>query len=268
MYSPANSARRCVDRPECRPYHRDMQIVAVANQKGGVGKTTTAWTLGAALAERGRAVLCVDLDPQASLTAAAGLEAEGRSMAEVLAGTLPLAAIVQDLGGGLYLAPSDIALADAELRLIAQPMGRERALAVALEGLSYDYALIDCPPSLGILTINALTAADAALIPTTAEYLALRGLAHFYRTLDQVRRFYNPGLVVLGVLVTFLDPRLLHAQEVLAAMEAQGLPVLPMQVRRSVRLAEAAVSHEPLLTYDPANPSTEAYRALAERIDA
>ena len=243
-----------------------MRVIAVANQKGGVGKTTTTHNLGAALAERGRHVLLVDLDPQASLSIAAGVAAEGRSMAEVLAGTLSLQDIVTDLGGGLFLAPSDIALSAIELQLIGR-LGRENVLRRALADVAARYVLIDCPPSLGILTVNGLVAAEAVLVPTTAEYLSLRGLAHFYSTLAQVRQELNPGLTVLGILVTFFDGRLLHTQEVLDAMTAQGLPVLPMQVRRSVRLAESAVAHEPIATYDPTNPATEAYRQLAQEID-
>ncbi len=243
-----------------------MHTIAIANQKGGVGKTTTAHNLGAALAERGHRVLLVDLDPQGSLTIAAGVAAEGRSMAEVMAGALPLRDIVTDLGGGLWLAPSDIALSEAELALISK-IGRENVLRRALADVGADYVLIDCPPSLGILTVNALTAARGIVIPTTAEYLALRGLGAFLGTVGAIRQELNPGLTVLGVLVTFYDGRLLHAQEVIAAMEAQGLPVLSMQIRRSVRLAEAALAHAPIMTYDPSNPAAEAYRALAQELD-
>ena len=134
--------------------------------------------------------------------------------------------------------------------------------------MAADWILIDCPPSLGILTVNALIAAQSVLIPTTAEYLALRGLAAFLGTLGAIRGELNPGLTVAGVLVTFFDGRLLHTQEVIDAMAAQGLPVLPMQIRRSVRLAEAALAHTPIMAYDPSNPAADAYRQLAERIDA
>ncbi len=255
----------------CRPSKGGIvQIIAIANQKGGVGKTTTAWVLGAALAERDRRVLLVDLDPQASLTIAAGIEAEGKSMAEVLgngsAGSLQLRDIVRPLENGLYLAPSDIALSRSELGLVSR-MGRENVLKRSLQDVAADYVLVDCPPSLGILTVNGLVAADSVLIPTAPEYLALRGLALMYETIEQVRRELNPGLTVTGILITFYDSRLTHAGEVIDAMEGQGLPVLPMRVRRSVRFAESAVANETILSYDPSNPSVSVYRELAEYID-
>jgi len=247
-------------------------ILSIANQKGGVGKTTTCWVLGAALAQRGRTVLLVDVDPQSSLTIAAGVEAEGKSMAQVLggarAGTLSLQDVTIKLDDGLYLAPSDIELANRELGLV-QRTARETILAEALASVNADYILIDCPPSLGVLTLNALVASDQVLIPTQCEYLALRGLALFYRTLQQIQTNgrLNPRLEVLGILPTFYDSRLLHADEVIQAMEAQGLPVLPVRIRRSVRFAESALAHATILDYDPRNPSVEAYRELAGMVD-
>jgi len=249
-----------------------VTTIAIGNQKGGVGKTTTTWVLGQALADCGRTVLLVDVDPQASLTMAAGVDAAGESMAEVLGGASPgkatLQEIVVKLADGLYLAPNDIALANQELGLV-QRTGREFILAEALSGTKADYILIDCPPSLGLLTVNALVAADQVLVPTQPEYLALRGLALFWQTLTKVRgsKRLNPSLEVLGVLVTFYDPRLLHADEVIEAMERQGLPVLPMRIRRSVRFAESALAHETILDYDSRNPSVTAYRELAKVVE-
>jgi len=244
-------------------------IIAVANQKGGVGKTTTTLTLGAALVERGRSVLLVDLDPQSSLTIALDVNAEGSSLHEVLGSTSPgnktIRDIVRPIAPHFYLAPSDISLSRSEAGLMLR-LGRESVLKNALAAASFDYILIDCLPSLGILTINALVAAGSVLIPTTCEYLALRGIALFYQTLSEVKAI-NPDIHILGILPTFFDSRLVHAREVLRAMKERGLPVLPVEVGRSVRFAEASLSGESILTYARDHPGAEAYRRLAEIID-
>ncbi|MBU0491317.1 MAG: ParA family protein [Chloroflexi bacterium] len=247
------------------------RIIAIANQKGGVGKTTTTYVLGHALAERGRTVLLVDLDPQSSLTIACGREKEGMAanLYHVLGGQEPgthaLRDIVVKVNPGIYLAPADIALSLSESGLMLR-MRREYVLQEALAGATPDYVLIDCLPSLGILTVNALVAASEVLIPTQCEYLALRGLAMIYQTINRMRPA-NPNLQVLGILPTFFDPRLIHSREILEAMRARGLPVLPVVIGRSVRFAESALAHESILTYDPSNPGTQAYQALAEVID-
>jgi chromosome partitioning protein len=245
-------------------------IISIANQKGGVGKTTTTLTLGAALVERGRSVLLIDLDPQSSLTIACGVQAEGASMHEVLGSTMAgdkaLRDIVQQIAPHFYLAPSDIALSRSEAGLMLR-MGRESVLKKALADAHFDYILIDCLPSLGILTINALAASHSVLIPTICEYLALRGIALFYQTLHEIRTI-NPQLQVLGILPTFFDSRLVHAREVLAAMQDKGLPVFEIIVGRSVRFAEATLTGESILSYASSNPGAAAYRKLAEVIDA
>ncbi|MBN1640752.1 MAG: AAA family ATPase [Anaerolineae bacterium] len=245
------------------------RIIAIANQKGGVGKTTTTLTLGAALAERGRSVLLIDLDPQSSLTIALGVNAADRSMHEVMGsaepGTKAIRDIVHKVAPGFFLAPSDIALSRSEAGLIVR-LGRETVLKKALDGVRADYVLIDCLPSLGILTINALVAAQQVIIPTIAEYLALRGIALFYQTLHEVRGI-NPDLRVLGILPTFYDSRLLHAREVLAAMRDKGLPLFDICIHRSVRFAEASLAGESILTYERTNPGAVGYRQLAEMID-
>jgi chromosome partitioning protein len=150
-----------------------------------------------------------------------------------------------------------------------QRTAREALLSEVLAGVKADYILIDCPPSLGIITLNALVASDRVIIPTQCEYLALRGLALFYRTLRKVQgnKRLNPELEVFGILPTFYDSRLLHADEVIEAMESRGLPVLPVKVRRSVRFAESALAHTTILEYDPRNPSVKAYQELARMID-
>jgi chromosome partitioning protein len=245
------------------------RIIAIANQKGGVGKTTTTLTLGAALVERGKSVLLVDLDPQSSLTIALGVSAAGRSMYEVLGSTEPgtksLREIVHQITPRFFLAPSDIALSRSEAGLMVR-LGRESVLRKILQNVRSDYVLIDCLPSLGILTINALVASDEVIIPTVSEYLALRGIALFYQTVHEVRAI-NPTLTVCGILPTFYDQRLLHAREVLEAMREKGLPVFDVFVGRSIRFAEASLAGESILTYARTNPGAQAYRKLAEIVD-
>jgi chromosome partitioning protein len=244
-----------------------MRILAIGNQKGGVGKTTTAYNLAFALSDLGRRVLLVDLDPQASLTVAAGLgDYTGRSMAEVLTKGLEIAGALVELRPGLALVPSDITLSEAEIILVGK-IGREAALKKALRPVAngWDYALIDLPPSLGILTVNGLAAAHQVLIPAIPQYLDLRALAIFTQTIELVKQEINPTLEIAGILPTFYDNRLkLHA-EVLATWEAAGLPLLPLRVKRSVRFAESPISGSPVATYSP--ELGEVYKELAEMLD-
>ena len=245
-------------------------VLAVANHKGGVGKTAVAHALGVALAAVGRRVLLVDADPQASLTGAVGLgDVAGRSLADVLTGGAGLADVIADLGGGLAIAPADIALSRAELALVAR-LGRENALKRALATVNgrFDLILIDCPPSLSLLTVNALTAAGGGLVPTIPQAVDLRGLALFLDTLEELRTELNPGLALLGVLVTFYDGRLLHHRDAVEVMTRGGLPVLPVTVGRSVRVAEAAAAGETILTYEPTNPRAAEFLTLAEIVNA
>jgi chromosome partitioning protein len=244
-----------------------MRTIAVGNQKGGVGKTTTALNLGHALAEMGRNVLLVDLDPQASLTVSAGVDNQpGRSMAEVLAGDLQINDVLIEINGNLQLAPSDIALSETELILVGK-IGREVAVKKALARLGnrFDYALLDLPPSLGILTVNGLAAAQSVLIPAIPQYLDLRALAIFTKTVDLVKEEINPGLEIIGILPTLYDSRLkLHA-EVLESWEAAGLPVLPFRVKRTIRAAEAPIIGKPLVEYSKKHGKV--YKKLARSID-
>lgn len=245
-----------------------MKRLAISVQKGGVGKTATTHALGDALAKKGRRVLMVDIDPQSSLTAACAVEAEDESLAEVLEGRIPLQQAMYQLADNLALAPADIALATTELNMYMQ-MGRENLLHDVLNTVDeyFDICLIDCPPSLGLLTINALRTSHAVLIPTQPQVSDLRGLRLFLMTLDKVRTRLNPHLQTLGVLVTFYDNRLLHHQEALTSLKSGGLPILDVMINRSVRIAEAAASGESIITYDPKNKQTANYLQLAEEID-
>jgi chromosome partitioning protein len=251
-----------------------VYTIAIANHKGGVGKTATAHVLGMLMARvTGRRVLLIDMDPQSSLTGACGVtEVAGSSMTEVLggavAGVLPLQRVIRSLGDGLALAPADLSLASAELGLVSR-MGRENVLRRVLGTLddAYDLTVIDCPPSLGLLTINALSASNGVLIPTQAQIVDLRGLRLFLDTLDQVRREINPDLETLGILLTFFDRRMTHHRDALDTLVRAGQPVLDVQIGRSIKVAEAATVGETVVTYDPENPQTEAYQELAKVVD-
>lgn len=246
------------------------RIVAVANQKGGVAKTTTTHALGAALAERGRRVLLVDLDPQACLTWSCGVDPDGleRSLHDVLVSGVPAAEVTVPVDG-VTLVPATIDLAGAELVLMTRT-GREFALSRALRGLAgdHDWVLIDCPPSLGVLTICGLTAADEVLIPLQCERLSLRGVGQLLETVADVRSYTNDRLEVLGVLPTMFDSRTRLSREVLASVTGTyGVPVLEPAVPKSVRAAEAPSAGRSVLATAPRSPVASAYRELAARLD-
>ncbi len=246
-----------------------VKVLSVANQKGGVGKTATAHNLGVILAN-GLRVLLVDTDPQASLTQALGVgDVAGRSLAEVLGGATPgnlsMASIIQDLGSGLSLAPAGISLAATELGLTSR-LGRENVLKKSLANLDYDLCLIDCPPSLGLLTVGALVAADAVLVPTQPQAADLRGLRLFLETVDSIKTELNPDLKVLGVLVTFYDRRLLHHKAAVKALQDAEVPLLPVFIGRSVRVAEAAGVGQSVVDFSPKNKQAKKYRKLSEVI--
>jgi chromosome partitioning protein len=240
--------------------------LAVANQKGGVAKTTTVHSLGAAFAERGLRVLLVDLDPQACLTYSLGVAPHDlqRSLHDVFVHRAPAEEVVVKVGD-LHLLPATIDLTGAEIHLLSKT-GREYALARALEPLksSYDAILVDCAPSLGILTINGLTAADEVLVPLQCETLSERGVGQLLETIDDVRSYTNPRIKVAGVVATMYDGRTKLSQQVLESVPAHfDLPVLPPPIPKSVRVAEAPGLSRSVLEHAPHSPAADAYRALA-----
>jgi len=248
------------------------RVVAVANQKGGVAKTTTVQALGVALAGGGRRVLMVDLDPQACLTFSSGLDPDrlDGSLHDVLARRAKAADVTRPVAAaeGLDVLPSTIDLAGAEVHLLTRT-GREHVLAAALEpiGQDYDVVLVDCPPSLGVLTINGLTAAEGVLVPLQCEALSHRGVGQLLETVEDVRTFANAQLRVLGLVATMYDGRTRNARKVLGDVgEAYGLTVLEPPVPRSVRFAEASGEGRSVLQYAPGSPGAEAYGLLAIRL--
>jgi chromosome partitioning protein len=259
-----------------------MRRIAVINQKGGVGKTTTTVNLGAALARRGRRVCLVDLDPQAHATTHVGVEPDGQqpSLYHVLLGQHSIQEVRRQVAEGLWLIPADLDLAAAEVEL-AGVVGREVILREALQKdeETFDYLLMDCGPSLGVLTLNALAAADEVLIPLQPHFLALHGLSKLLETTALVARCIHPGLKVAGIVLCLFDASTRLAQEVVADLHAflersrgQGLPwssarIFASKIRRNIKLAECPSHGQTIFTYAPKSPGAVDYTALAEEID-
>ncbi|UXA20648.1 AAA family ATPase [Mycobacterium sp. SMC-4] len=242
------------------------RVLAVANQKGGVAKTTTVASLGAAMAQLGKRVLLVDLDPQGSLTFSLGQDPDKLpvSVHEVLLGEVEPGVALVDTPEGMTLLPANIDLAGAEAMLLMRA-GREHALKRALAKISdgYDVVIIDCPPSLGVLTLNGLTAADEAIVPLQCETLAHRGVGQFLRTVSDVQAITNPDLKLLGALPTLYDARTTHSRDVvLDVADRYDLPVLSPPIPRTIRFAEASASGSSVLT-GRKNKGAIAYRELA-----
>jgi chromosome partitioning protein len=244
------------------------RVISFANQKGGVAKTTTTLNLGVALAEQNLRVLLCDLDPQGNLTMSQGLNPDTieRSMFDVLVHRLPIQEVVHH--AEVDLAVSSIDLAGAELALSSM-IGRERALEKAIAPVrdSYDYVLIDTPPSLGLLTINALVASNGVIVPVQCEYLSLRGLVQLENTLSMIRENLNPDVGIEGILPTMYDSRTLHSREAVEILQENfGDLVFDTKIKKTVRYAEAPVKGTSVLKYDPSGSAAQAYRDLAKEV--
>ena len=254
--------------PIQEPQERRMKVFAFANQKGGVAKTTTTLNLAVALSESGHRVLCIDLDPQGNLTMSQGIDPDEveRSLYHVLVDKVPLREIVQHCE--IDLAPASIDLAGAEIAMSTQ-IGRERSLQKALADVQddYDFVCIDTPPSLGLLTINALTAADKVIVPVQCEYLSMRGLVQLQNTLEMIRENLNPDVQIEGILPTMLDTRTIHAKEAVEILEENfGELVFKSRIRKAIKFAEAPVKGSSVLKYDPQSNAAQCYRDLAEEV--
>jgi chromosome partitioning protein len=244
------------------------RVIAFANQKGGVAKTTTTLNLGVAFAEKGLRVLLIDLDPQGNLTMSQGMNPDSieRSMFDVLVHRVPITEVIHHTE--VDLAVSSIDLAGAELALSSM-IGRERALEKALAPVkeNYNYILIDTPPSLGLLTINALVASEGVIVPVQCEYLSLRGLVQLENTLTMIRENLNPAVGIQGILPTMFDNRTLHSREAVEILEENfGDLVFGTRIRKTIRYAEAPVKGSSVLKYDPTGSAAEAYRDLAKEV--
>jgi chromosome partitioning protein len=244
------------------------KTIAFANQKGGVAKTTTTLNLAAAFAEAGNRVLCVDMDPQGNLTMSQGIDPDtlDLSMYDVLVHKTPMREVIRHRE--VDVACASIDLAGAEIAMSTM-IGRERSLQKALAPIreDYDFILIDTPPSLGLLTINALTAANKVIVPVQCEYLSMRGLIQLQNTLHMIRENLNPEVEIEGILPTLVDTRTLHAKEAIEILEENfGDRVFASRIRKTVRFAEAPVKGMSVLKYDPAGKAAQAYRDLAKEV--
>lgn len=269
--APAQSLRN-IPAPAPLDRHGPARVIAMVNQKGGVGKTTSTVSLGAAIAGYGRRVLLVDFDPQGALSIALGINPMELDLTVYDLLMKPDChvgdVIISTALDKMDLLPSNIDLSAAELQLVTE-VGRESALSRALEPIlpEYDVILIDCQPSLGLLTLNALTASHGVIVPMECEYFALRGVALLMDTIGKVRERLNPDLEVMGVLATMYDPRTLHSREVLATVrQAFGDTVFDTVINRTVKFPDAAVAGEPITTFAPGSMGANAYERLAREV--
>ena len=244
------------------------KVIALANQKGGVAKTTTTLNLAVAFAEEGHRILCVDMDPQGNLTMSQGIDPDSleQSMYDVLVHKISIREVIHKRE--IDVAVASIDLAGAEIAMSAM-IGRERLLQKALAEVAddYDFVFIDTPPSLGLLTINALTAANKVIVPVQCEYLSMRGLVQLQNTLAMIKENLNPDVEIEGIVATLVDLRTLHAQEAIDLLEESfGERVFASRIRKTVRFAEAPVQGMSVLKYDPDGMAAHAYRQLAKEV--
>jgi chromosome partitioning protein len=271
---PTGRPLREIPEPPLLQRHGPATVLAMCNQKGGVGKTTSTINLGAALAEYGRRVLLVDFDPQGALSVGLGVhphELDQTVYNVIMERSVHAADVLRKTKiEGMDLLPSNIDLSAAEVQLVAE-VGREHTLLRVLQPVisGYDYVLVDCQPSLGLLTVNALTAADGVIIPLECEFFSLRGVALLIDTIEKVRERLNPKLDITGILATMFDPRTLHSKEVMArVVEAFGETVFDTVINRTVRFPETTVAGEPITRWAPKSAGATAYRALAREVIA
>jgi chromosome partitioning protein len=271
---PTGRPKRHVPEPAMLQQHGPAKVLAICNQKGGVGKTTSTINLGAALTEFGRRVLLVDFDPQGALSVGLGIPAHSLDQTiynVIIERSVGVDEVVIRTGvDDMDLLPSNIDLSAAEVQLVAE-VGREHTLLRTLRPVldRYDYILVDCQPSLGLLTVNALAAADGVLIPLECEFFSLRGAALLIDTIQKVRERLNPKLEITGILATMFDPRTLHSREVMArVVEAFGEIVFDTVINRTVRFPETTVAGEPITKWAPRSAGAKAYRALAREVIA
>jgi len=258
--------------PPALAAHGPARVIAMCNQKGGVGKTTTTINLGAALAAYGRRVLLVDFDPQGALSVGLGVDAHDLDLSIynlLMQRDISVSDVLRETSvPNMHLIPSNIDLSAAEVQLVSE-VAREQALARVLEPVRahYDVILIDCQPSLGMLTVNALTASDGVIIPLECEYFALRGVALLQETIEKVQERLNPRLRMEGLLATMYDSRTIHGREVLTRLvDAFGDLVFHTVVNRTVRFAETTVAGVPITEFSPKSPGARAYRSLAKEV--
>ena len=257
-----------VEEPASEVPTKHAEVIAFANQKGGVAKTTTTLNLAVAFAESGHRVLCIDLDPQGNLTMSQGIDPDKveKSLYDVLVNDMPISEIIQHRE--IDIAVSSIDLAGAEIAMSTK-IGRERSLEKALKEVSgdYDFVCIDTPPSLGLLTINALTAANKVIVPVQCEYLSMRGLVQLQNTLKMIQENLNPDVRIEGILPTMLDSRTVHAKEAVEILEENfGDLVFKSRIRKAIKFAEAPVKGASVLKYDPQGNAAGYYRDLAKEV--